>query len=76
MVKHSLASSEYNTRKMECEAGVELIKKYYPKVNSLRDISLEQLDKHKSEMEAKVYDRCWYVVSENKRLSDACKALS
>ncbi|MDL5045682.1 galactokinase family protein [Oscillatoria amoena NRMC-F 0135] len=29
-VKHALASSEYNTRRMECKGGVELIKKKIP----------------------------------------------
>ena len=31
-VKHSLASTEYNTRRKQCEEGVELIKKKFPEV--------------------------------------------
>ena len=30
MVKHSLADSEYNTRRSECETGVGLLRQYYP----------------------------------------------
>ena len=30
-VKHSLASSEYNLRRQECEAGVAIIQKNIPK---------------------------------------------
>ncbi|MFW5762561.1 MAG: galactokinase, partial [Cyclobacteriaceae bacterium] len=36
-VKHSLASSEYNTRRKECESGVALVQKKYSQVKSLRD---------------------------------------
>ncbi|MEI6185474.1 MAG: galactokinase, partial [Bacteroidota bacterium] len=35
-VKHSLASSEYNTRRLQCEAGVAAIQTKYPAVKSLR----------------------------------------
>ncbi|MFN8576079.1 MAG: galactokinase [Candidatus Sericytochromatia bacterium] len=74
-VKHSLASSEYNTRRMECEKGVEVIKKYYPNTNSLRDVSLDTLNKYKDEMQEIIYKRCKYVISENLRLNYACNAL-
>lgn len=74
-VKHSLASSEYNKRRQECEAGVAIIKKYKPEVNSLRDVSLNLLNAHKDEMNPVVYDRCSYVIEENLRLENACAAL-
>ena len=45
-VKHSLASSEYNTRRRQCEAGVRLVQAHYPGVKSLRDVSLEMLDEY------------------------------
>ncbi|HMJ47592.1 MAG TPA: galactokinase, partial [Ferruginibacter sp.] len=38
-VKHSLASTEYNKRRVECEKGVELVNKHIPAVKSLRDIT-------------------------------------
>jgi len=74
-VKHSLASSEYNTRRIECEKGVEILKKYYPQINSLRDIDLNTLNKHKNELDSIIYKRCKYVISENLRLNNACDAL-
>jgi galactokinase len=67
-VKHSLASSEYNTRRQQCEAGVALIQAHYPEVRSLRDATLEMLDKHVAPADALVYQRCQYVVEENLRL--------
>ena len=42
-VSHSLASSEYNKRRSECSQGVDIIKNYYPKVESLRDVPKEML---------------------------------
>ncbi len=75
MVKHSLASTEYNTRRAECEEGVSIIRKYYPEVNSLRDATLEMMEAHVSSFPTKVYNRCCYVIQENRRVLDASKDL-
>lgn len=75
MVSHSLAGTEYNLRRQQCEEGVELLKKYYPDIKSLRDVSYEQLTRHWKEFNATVYDRCTYIVNENQRLLAACDAL-
>ena len=74
-VKHSLASSEYNARRQECEAGVALLQKHYPQVQSLRDVTLEMLEKHEAEFEPVVLRRCRYVVEENGRVEEACRNL-
>ena len=70
-VKHALVDSEYNTRRMECEAGVQLLRQYYPEVHSLRDVSHAMLEEHGREMEGKVYQRCRYVVDEILRVQQA-----
>lgn len=75
MVKHSLASTEYNTRRIECEEGVSIIRKFYPQVSSLRDATLTMLEKHSSSFPRKIYDRCSYVIRENSRVLDASKDL-
>ncbi|UZR93237.1 galactokinase [Chondrinema litorale] len=75
-VTHSLASSEYNKRRHECEAGVEVIKKAgYSDVKTLRDVSLEVIAEFESKMDSVVYYRCSYVVEENNRVLEACKML-
>lgn len=71
-VKHSLASTEYNTRRKECEAGVALLQQYYPEVHSLRDATEEMLARHEAELDPVIYKRCRYVVQENKRVEAAC----
>lgn len=75
-VKHSLASSEYNKRRAQCEEGVNLLGKYDSRIISLRDVSLELLEKHKAEFDPVTYKRCIYVVKENRRLQYACEALA
>ncbi|WP_262245209.1 galactokinase [Parapedobacter soli] len=74
-VKHSLASSAYNERREQCERGVALIQKCRPEVKSLRDATIRQLDEYVRPVDATVYSRCYYVVSEIKRLQDACNDL-
>jgi galactokinase len=73
-VKHNLASSEYNTRRMQCEQGVSWLKELDPDIKSLRDAKISQLTILENKDET-VYHRCLYVVSENQRVLDLCSAL-
>jgi galactokinase len=75
MVSHSLASSEYNTRRAQCEEGVKILQQYYLHVNSLRDVEWDIIKLHELEFPPKVWDRCKYVIEENERLLKACEAL-
>ena len=74
-VHHSLASSEYNVRRKQCEEGLEILKKEKG-INSFRDIKIpEELLPFKDKMADKVYDRCKYVVEEIIRTQQAAKLL-
>lgn len=74
-VKHSLASSEYNLRRQECEKGVADIQKKYPHINSLRDVTIELVNECLASGNTLVYHRCKYVVEEIQRVQDACADL-
>ncbi len=74
-VSHSLAGSEYNQRRKECNIGVEIIKNDYKKINSLRDVDLNLLTTFQSKMDPVIYRRCKFVVGENERVLSACEAL-
>jgi galactokinase len=74
-VEHSLASTEYNTRRKQCEEGVSLIAKDHPNVKSLRDVTMDMLNEYVEGVDALIYKRCKYVVEENERLMDACDYL-
>jgi galactokinase len=74
-VKHSLASSEYNTRRRQCEAGVDLVRKHHPGVKSLRDIDADMLSAFVKPVDELIYRRCSYVIEENARLLAATEDL-
>ncbi|HLM24894.1 MAG TPA: galactokinase [Pyrinomonadaceae bacterium] len=75
MVKHELASSAYNERRAQCEAGVSYLAQFYPNVTALRDVTLEQLEQHRSGLPEVVYRRCRHVITENARVLAAGEAL-
>jgi galactokinase len=70
-VKHSLASSEYNTRRLECMKAVEWVKESNPSVNSLRDATIEMLKHNVLNKDALIYRRAEFVVEEISRLQQA-----
>jgi len=74
-VSHSLADSEYNTRRFECEAGVEILQKLGLQISKLRDVSPAQILAAKEILPPNIYDRCTHVVTENERTLEATKAL-
>lgn len=74
-VKHSLASSEYNTRRAQCEKGVEWVKEKYFEVESLRDVNMQMLNECVKPKDEIIYKRCKYVVEEIQRLLEACEDL-
>ncbi len=74
-VKHSLASSQYNVRREQCEAGVAVVARHAAGVESLRDVTFDQLNTYQNEMDEVVYRRCKYIIEENERLLTGCEAL-
>ena len=75
MVKHELATGEYNRRRAECEAGVSHLVSALPRVHALRDVTEAELESHKDGMSEVVYRRCRHVVTENNRVLEGKKAL-
>ena len=74
-IRRTLAGSEYNIRRDQCETGVRMINKRYPQVKSLRDVTREMLLEFKDTMDDTVFARCNYVLNENQRVNNACDAL-
>ena len=74
-VKHNLASSEYNTRRKQCEEGISIIAQNHPAVKSLRDVSMAMLKDNVAGIDSLIFKRCKYVVQENQRLLGACDDL-
>ena len=74
MVKHELASGEYNARRAECEEGVRILRIVLPQIRALRDVTLSQLDEHRQILPPKVIARCRHVITENARVKSAVDA--
>ncbi len=74
-VKHSLASSEYNTRRKECDQAVAWVKEHEPDINSLRDVTETMLSKYVLPKDKLIDMRSRFVVQEIDRLLRACDDL-
>jgi galactokinase len=74
-VKHSLATTAYNTRRNECARGVEWIQEKHPEVSLLRDATVAMLDECVKEKDSTVDTRCRFVVEEITRLLQGCEDL-
>jgi galactokinase len=74
-VKRSLANSEYNKRRRECEEGVKILQKYLPEVRALRDVSREDYEKYRDKLPLKIRKRCTHIIYENERVLESVEAL-
>ncbi|WP_036154104.1 galactokinase [Maribacter forsetii] len=76
-IKHNLAvDSEYNKRRVSCENIVKQVQKYKPEVNSLRDVTLEDLVTLKNNVKEIDVQRAKYVIEENDRVRKMMKVLT
>ena len=75
MVRHELASGEYNARRADCEAGVAVLAGQRPSVRALRDVTLADLDAVSDRLSERVSRRCRHVITENARVGQAAEAL-
>jgi len=75
MVRHELASSEYNRRRADCDAGVAALRRADPSIRALRDATLEQLDEVRGDLSQRIYARCHHVIAENDRVGRAAAAI-
>jgi galactokinase len=75
-VKHALATSEYRKRVGECAAAVERIRQRNPGVESLRDVTLDDLEAVKSDLAGAIGRRARHVVTENARVESFVQASS
>ncbi len=74
MVKHELGASAYRERVSECQAAVAAIQTVLPKVQSLRDVSLETFESVQESVPPVPRRRARHVISENQRVLDFAAA--
>jgi galactokinase len=76
MVHHELAGSEYNERRRDCETAVELLSQALPGIRALRDVTMDQLQRHAGLLPEIVFRRSRHVIAENDRVLCAADALA
>jgi galactokinase len=74
-IRHTLATSAYNNRRAACEQAVQLLRKYLPKIQSLRDVSTVELAGYSMYLPAEIAKRAEHVVKEIHRVDQAIIAL-
>ena len=72
-VRHRLNSGAYNQRRAECEEGVRLLQRCDPRIRSLRDATIEMLER--AALPDAIFRRCHHVITENARVMRAAGAL-
>ena len=70
-VSHNLAEGEYNNRRKECEKALKKFQQKYPKIASLRDVTIQHLHSCKEILSEKEFNRVHYVLEENTRVLKA-----
>ncbi|MDX9954373.1 MAG: galactokinase [Anaerolineae bacterium] len=75
-VRRSLAGSEYNVRRAQCEQAVRVLQEVgLEQVLALRDVTLEQLLHHAGALPPVVLQRARHVITENARVHATVAAL-
>ena len=74
-VKHQLAGSPYNDRRLSCERVAAVIAKHHSEVETLRDANYDYLEEVESEVSEEDYKRAKYVIGEVDRVLKVCDAL-
>ena len=75
MVRHELASGEYNLRRQDCERVVALLSRPLGGIKALRDVTAAQLAQYSALLPEVTFRRCRHVITENMRVLGAAAAL-
>ncbi len=70
-VRRKLTSGEYNKRRAACEEAVRLLQQELPKIQSLRDVSVEDFNRYSEKLPHEVSKRARHVVEEIERSKQA-----
>lgn len=74
-MRRKLTSGEYNKRRVACEEAVTLLQPHMPEIKSLRDVSVEDLNRFGKDLPREVGMRARHVVEEIARVKRAERSL-
>lgn len=75
MVGRSLAGSAYNDRRTDCEGAVKILGEALPGIRALRDVSIEDFNRHADRLPGPVAKRARHVIEEVDRTRRAVSML-
>ncbi len=73
--KRELTGSEYSDRRAACEEGTRILKKAYPEIQALRDVTIDQFEAERNNLPDLIAKRCQFVIEENQRVIDMAVAV-
>ena len=74
-IKHDLSETSFNQRLKESRSAFKIIKEFYPKINSLCEASLKDVNSLKSKFNGKLFKRAIFSVDENNRVKESLSAI-
>ena len=75
MKKHNLVTSDYNSRRRDCERAVADLAKIFDNVKALRDVTYDELSAARSRLSWREYRRAMHVVGECTRVETGVRLL-
>lgn len=74
-VRRALANSDYNSRPQECREAVDILRGSLPHIQTLRDVTADQLEIHGHRLPPRLRRRARHVVEECDRVKQGAEAL-
>ena len=74
-VKRTLVGSDYNARRRECEAALDIIRRHVPEAKSYHDLNVAMFKAFAHDLPEPLLRRARHVVTEDGRVQEAVKAL-
>ena len=75
-VRRRLGASGFNDRRAECRQAVEILQRFLPDIETLRDVSLEDLELHSHHLPQPLRRRAQHAVAECQRVREGGLALT
>jgi galactokinase len=73
--ERKLVGTDYDERRDQCEEGVRLLKRSYPEITALRDVTPKMFARKRNTLPELIARRCQFIIEENQRVMDLAQAL-
>jgi galactokinase len=73
--ERNLVGTKYDERRAQCEEGVRRLQRFYPRITSLRDVTLDMFALYRNTLPEIIAKRCQFIMEENQRVLDLVQVL-